>query len=226
MKHNTLDAYDTSRMYFDPKDKGFVKKISKFPEFTLLGLEADRDKYLIYIAMMYDKNSELAKNTELTYWQKKKLAAEIAGFKMVDNRFDKEVEEILLSNNEEFLKAMVRYLRFQHMPKFTQLKQYEMLNDQLAMNAMLNRDTSAMKKATELTKSIAELTDEIFGGEETFKAIEKLYEDLDEIDIDIIKPEGVAKELEKGNKLEQFSPYPKYGGTGDIKYEGDEIPVG
>ena len=226
MKHGSFDAYDTSRMYFDPKSPGFIKNMNKFPEFKLKSLGDNREKYLVYIAMMYDKNSELSKNNEYTYWQKKKIAAEMAGFKLIDGRFEVEVEDALFSKNEDFVKAMIRYLRFQHMPKFTQLKYYEMLNDQLAMNAMMNQDNDAMKKVTELTKEIAVLTDDIFGGEESYRAIEKLYADVDEIDISGIRAEGVAKKLEEGGKLEEFSPYPNYDSTGDIKFEGDEIPIG
>lgn len=220
-----MNNYDTSRMYFDPKSEGFIKKMNKFPEFKLKSLEHDREKYLVYIAMMYDKNSELSKNTEYTYWQKKKIAAELAGFKMENGRFEEDVEEALLSNNEDFLTAMVRYLRFQHMPKFTQLKYYEMLHDQMAISAIEDRNTKAMREATELTTVIANLTEEIFGGEETLKAVEKLYEDIDEIDINSIRPEGVAKEIEKGNKLEENSPYPNYKKTNDLKFAGDDIPV-
>lgn len=222
MDLNRLAIYDTSRFAIDPKDNKFFEKMGKYPEMELKSTGVDRGKYLVYITLMYDKHSDIRLNKELTYWQKKKTAALAAGFKLKNNTFDPFVESCLLSENEEVLGAMMRYLQLQYMPEFTQLCLYSMLHDVIWRGAILKQETNLLKPANDITVKVTELEEKVFGGKELIKAKEALYQKIGKLDLGI-RAEDVAKKMENN---ESFSDWSKFGDyvPDQLEFAGDEIP--
>jgi len=204
-----LDIYETSQFAFDPKDKDFYIKLKKYPEFQLNSHPKDRHKYLVYIALMYDKHSDIRSNTEMTYWQKKKTSALAAGFKLTDGEFSKDVEYSLLSKDKEIISAILRYLKFQYTPEFTQLCMYQMLHDIILKEAIVNQKPSLLKEATSLTKIISELEETIYGGKELVNAKEALYETVGKFDLGI-RAEDIARGLEEGKTFHEFGKFGDY----------------
>jgi acylphosphatase len=175
-----LKNINTKSFLFDPKSEDFeIKMISKSKVFDL---KEDRKKWLTYITLVYDVNSEIRKNYR-EYMQRKALSADISGFKRnKEDHFEDNVENCLLGEDDNFNKVVCEY------SKHIMDKDYKLL--QLLINKYdleLDKQREALGSLKEKERSnlngmkqdIEELVNKIYGGEESARFKRIFYEDID-----------------------------------------------
>ena len=179
---------------YPPFDPQTVEALEKFPEFQFQ--IKDKAKFIAYLILVYDKNSEYFIRNADNLYQRKKIVAEKVGFKLDEaGHFEKYVEEVLTGEREEFNLAMLRYVRFANIPDLPVLiKSIELLDYE--MSAKLPSDPVKRDKVRSniknLLKDIEELEIRIFTGRESEKARETLYKLIDGFRVP--RPETIAKD--------------------------------
>jgi len=212
---------------FDPFSKSLFDDLAgKYVEFEGLG-EGKFKKYKSeicrFIVLCYDKNSVLVRKIS-DLFERKRTAAILAGFKSgSDGKYPKIVEDIILLNNEELSKAVVRYLIIFGLP--------EMLALTAEITALASEtfaiQTGTSKKMKESLDNIRttrieinKLVEEIFGGKEVIEARKVLYEGI--MVKSLYRPESFIKRLDSGEDLEDCNPYPNGYKVDKMKFIGDE----
>jgi len=175
-----LKDIHTERFIFNPKSPDFEDKlVSVNPIFNL---SRNRKKWLTYLAICYDVNSEIRRNHP-EYMQRKFLSAQIAGFKLDEQsgKFTKYVEARLLKQDEEFNKVVSEFCR-KVINKDYEL--YELLIDKFNLELEKRNasgdtlDETGRKNLQAMKKDIEDLEKIIFGGEESVELKNQLYNNL------------------------------------------------
>lgn len=186
---------DYSKCLFDPTNKDSTRKLEQYPEFQFK--LKDKDKFISYLILVYDKNSPLfIRNADNLYMRKKDAALQ-AGFTLdEENHFEKYVEEVLLGENEDMNLAVLRYVRLSGIPDLPVLVKYiEMLDKEMSIKLPDKAKERADVRSnidTLLTK-IEQLETKIFTGKETEAARETLYRLIERIRVP--RPENVASDI-------------------------------
>lgn len=222
--------YDFSGCMWNPNSEGFLKTIQEIKEFGEYippphSSVLTRKRVFTWIVIMFDLNSPL-RRTITNYYDRKKLAAEIAGWERGrNNEFPEEVTQVLLGENETVNKLIVSYLMLFSMPEYTQLIAYLNIQFALMMEAMKQAfDKDTVKLLDDLTTKIKRLTSEIYGSgqvDEVMNARKALY-NMAEKERVRLNPESIVKVLsEEGELPKDFNPHGKYK-PDKIKFISDE----
>jgi hypothetical protein len=202
------DNINRERYLFDPFDDAKLNKLRQYDEFKAIPAKFKGGSILCYLVLAYDLNSDLRKEYP-SRPQQKYQAAILAGFNLTDKKFDSGVEELILGNNYDFDKALVKYLSLFGRVELMALEAYYL---QLNQEMKLIITGEAEKKNTDnvevLYKRINDLTKILFFGEETITARKALYDFIAQPNSIRPSPENIAEMLEKGvNPLEGTTPY-------------------
>jgi len=181
-----------------------------------------------YIVACYDKESPLIDAYKKRWVIKKRESAIVAGFdKNSDGHFSEEADRVIFCKNKIINKVVLRYLYLQHNRLFQtyviynemylnqseELIRYDFSQPSHAKAAKENLDT--------LDKDIQELELKIFGGEETSKLKELLYEESVGT-LNDLRPESIVVRLEKGQPAVDYNPYGKDYKPEKMVFMGDE----
>jgi hypothetical protein len=175
-----LKNINTSKFLFDPKKQGFEKDM--LSKDKIFDIKEDRKKWLTYICLLYDPNSEIRRNVR-DYIQRKHDCAFLSGFELNDQKiFDKEIEDRLISEDNKFNKVICKYAyyAFENDYKLLELliNKYDLEIDK-KMESLGNLSDKDRKNLKGMKDDIEILVVKIFGGEETVKFKRIFYDDID-----------------------------------------------
>ena len=219
-----LEDINTSKFLFDPKEKDFVSNMIKRSAAFDLELGINVKMLLTYVALVYDINSEIRRNARLDYSQRKVEGAITTGFSMKNKRFAKDVERLLLGEDDSFNRAIVEYVCLSLNNDYKLLYVLEEnYNDMIKdhSNSVKKFTNNDRKLLTEMSGQIKGLESLLFGGQEVMNARRALYEGTEAIR-DRFRLEDAVEKQEKDG-LEDWNPFPGY--TPDnLSFVGDVIP--
>ncbi len=209
-----LKDINTSKFVCNPKSDDFLEEINKIPEFK--EFESNHKKAICtWVVLMNDIDSPISKEYTNLYMAKY-ISAEIAGFKKKknNNKFQEEFENILIGLDEKVNELVAAYLAKFH-PDFSQLKSFLAMQEKIAQNIQGGDfDNQTPKTLDFIASKILVLTRNLFGSgdiDEISFARKSLYAKAEQDRIsDRIRPESVAVKVEKGDNMEDLSPYGKY----------------
>jgi hypothetical protein len=216
-----LKNINTSKFIFDPKAEDFEQ--SMIAKSEIFNLKKSRKKYLTYITLLYDPQSELRRNNK-DYYNRKFECGKLAGFELKEGSFDKEVESTFMGDNDSFNRAVVQYIYYSFNNDYKLLfileEQYNnAMRDYFKISEF---DEKSRKLLTTMKDQIEELETKIFGGTETINTRKALYAGLDSTRERLPRKENELIEFEE-NGLVDYSPHPGYFPE-KLKFIGDKIP--
>lgn len=211
-----LDDVNEKLYLYNPKSKDSIQAlIESYPEFSedLGKLEKDKEKIAKFIILFYDMNSDL-RGLVPDFWNRKRICAELVGFKLNDNKvFPKEVKDFLIGENEEINGMIIRYLLLFNNPDYVELEvATDMYNKQArqALKQKLSASATSVKNInqnlTDLNKKIKIATEAVFGGKESSKLEEKLYEYMQKDRLKL-RPEDIAIKHDGDSELSEADEY-------------------
>lgn len=214
-----LSDFDLTQFQFDPsKDYELNKLIKSHQDFQQkLGadLEKQRKTILRYIILMYDIHSPLRIMFSEDF-KRKREAAVLAGFKMKqkNRKLTPSLEDILIGKNPVVNEMIIRYVLGFYNPDYLRLVVFKEMLGQMARNSINGQNVTPqnIKAFNELSQSIEQLQDKIFGSRESKELKEELYKTLEEEYFNL-HPDMVAKEMAENEKL--------FEGMGDDLEKGD-----
>lgn len=208
------------RCLIDPEDENSIKEAQeKYDEFNTKFTKKKYHTIIKYIVLMYDINSPI-RDMYSKYSEKKRNAAMIAGFEMSKGRFKDDIDNILIGEDEHVNRMITRYIVMHNKPLLVAFNAYnEMLYHEMEKSLHLRDAKSLDLKYTrenvdKLTERLNEIYFDIFGGQESLKLKDQLYETM-EIDRIKLRPESVAKSIREGDYEVGIDPYR----IGELEYE-------
>jgi hypothetical protein len=212
-----LSKLDKSVFKYPPFDPKTYKELRKLDEFAKVDCdEIPINKFIDYVILCFDFETPLRKeypfieNQKNFNLQRKKFeAARMADFPIIDNKFEPEVEAFLLGKNKECNAAIVKYIISFGRMEYAILISYECMLLELIKASFIGVvDNKDIDKRIEFhMNKINELTNKLYGGQETIEAKEALYLSAEK-DIVNFFPEGVADIMDKEGELpDEWSPY-------------------
>jgi hypothetical protein len=221
-----LDDIDTSRFLEDPKKNLFVERmIARSPVFNLEIPRVNKKKLLVYLVLTYDKESYFRKDIK-SYLERKYNAGIAAGFSVTDNTFGKEVEDVLVGENDKFNRALIQYVSLQYDIEYGRLIVYELNYYKMLEQSIKKWDERGnLKSLIEGTAGdIRKLEADIFGGEEVLNVRKALYEGTAQSRLRF-RPEDIAEGIIM-NQLKDLSPWGDYNldFANVVTFVGDKEP--
>jgi hypothetical protein len=222
-----LDQIDTSRFLEDPKKHFFIEKlIERSKIFNFKIPRVSHKKALIYLVLMYDKESYFRKSIP-NFLQRKYEAGITAGFKLQDNNeFSSETEEVMLGFNDDFNRAVVEYVSIFYNLEYAKLIVYELNYYKIIKDSFTKFDIKGNMKnmLDKMSNEISELEEKIFGGQEAINMRKALYEGTARSRLKL-RPEDMIDEFAI-NKLRHLSPWGDYNldSANVVKFVGDHVP--
>lgn len=218
--------YNFKDCLYNPFEDKFLTNIQSIREFGNYQGKLPKKKLFTWIVVMYDLNSPLRK-TITNYYERKKLAAEVAGWTTNRNgEFDEDVNSVLLGTDKQVNSLIVSYLVQFSMPEYLQLVAYLNMSYTMARDAMENlfeKDTA--KTLDFITDKVKSLTNAIYGSgqyDEVMAARKALYEMAEKERIKL-NPESIVKLItEEGGLPKEFNPYGSTYKPDKITFHGDE----
>jgi len=197
---------DTSVFLYDPsKDHDLKKLQSSHEDFQaeLDGLNKDRKKILRFIILVFDKQTPLRLEFK-DFFSRKGEAALMAGFKRTgkNKRFREDVEDAILGKNDKVNGMIVRYLMYFYDEDYMQLALYYQLFGIFGKEKMSEANISPQQinALNSIHKTIKELTQKLFGGDESRELKAELYRSLSSETWNL-HPDRVAEKLSEGEDL-------------------------
>jgi hypothetical protein len=161
-------------------------------------LDKHKKKIFRFIILNYDINTPLRVQYK-DYFKRKGKAAIMAGFKVREDtgKFDDEVTHAMLGLNDVVNGMIVRYLMNFYNEDYLQLITFWEFFGQFARGQFTEQKTKQNIQAIEnIKKSITELTEKVFGGNESRELKKELYRAL-EMEKASMHPDYVAMELKE-----------------------------
>ena len=165
-----------------PQDKDLLEafpELSRFTEFTTKLELIDQNKVIRYIILTYDKRTPLLAEKNLI--KRKMLACKMAGFELLEGKFQPEVEEMIRGKNVNVNKMICRYCRNQSDLSYSLLvAELESFFDNIQKLAEpieggdmqeLNKRATLYNHMAQMINSLESSATELFNGEK-----ELLYE--------------------------------------------------
>ena len=232
----TVRDIDTSAFLADPSSQDFLNKLEKYTEFqwpeqlknrkTEAFFTYDKQQICTYISLTYDLKSSLIRDFPFTPHRKYHVALMVGWQK--DNktdRFDPDVEAILLGDVLEVANAIVKYCMLQNVPE------YMVLESSTSMFAAANADALSGRYDKDMFKLIGDLRTSmeksqklLFNGEEAMSMREALYASIEQNRLGL-KPEDIAQKLSANeDPLPDVHPYGEdytIDARNDIRFIGD-----
>jgi len=209
----------SSKMLYNPNDEELVEKLSMYAEFNK-DFGIDKEKLFKYIVITYDMESPM-RTMYVDLWERKRSVAILVGFKMNSNgKFSEEEEAVFIGKNMDVNEAITKYIMLHGIPEYTALVayqsglHYEMLKVQ---RGVINQ--SITKNINLLREKIRDITEYLFGGDETLNLKRMLYSKIEKDRFPL--PDEVVKRINNGDMLDDFNPYGDYK-VDELKFLGDE----
>jgi len=206
-------------MLYNPNDEELVEKLSMYAEFNK-DFGIDKEKLFKYIVITYDMESPM-RTMYVDLWERKRSVAILVGFKMNSNgKFSEEEEAVFIGKNMDVNEAITKYIMLHGIPEYTALVayqsglHYEMLKVQ---RGVINQ--SITKNINLLREKIRDITEYLFGGDETLNLKRMLYSKIEKDRFPL--PDEVVKRINNGDMLDDFNPYGDYK-VDELKFLGDE----
>ena len=156
---------------------------------------------------MYDLNSSLRKEI-LDHGERKNQACQLAGFKLKKNKFSKEVENFLVGENFYVNNMIVKYILLFSDPDYLLLQMDYNMYAVAGLKAFSgNFDRFDIESNFKLNKRIKEVTNNLFGGDESRNLRRALYKSIED-KREMLKPEDIAEKMAKGE--DPLDGYDKY----------------
>jgi ATP-dependent protease Clp ATPase subunit len=212
----TLDDINEKLYLYNPKSPESIQAlIDTYPEFSenLDKLEKHKNKVAKFIIIFYDMNSDL-RGLIPDFWNRKKICAELVGFKVNENGvFPKDIKEFLIGENENVNAMIVRYLLLFNNPDYVELEVATDMYNKQARQALKQKIGATPgtikdinKNLTDLNKKIKETTESVFGGKESSKLEEMLYAFMQRERLKL-RPEDIAINSGKDSELDEVDIY-------------------
>lgn len=206
--------FNFSKCLYHPSADGFLSSIQSIKEFKEYKGVLPKKKLFTWIVVMYDIESPLRK-TIANYYERKKLAAEVAGWeRRMNGEFEDNVTNLLTGADEDANVLVVAYLMQFSMPEYVQLIAFLNMSYAITREIMQNQfDKDTDKTFDRLTERIKSLTNEVFGSgqhDEVMAARKALYETAERERLKL-NPESIVKMMvEEGGLPDTMNPYGKY----------------
>jgi hypothetical protein len=221
---NLSEIY-TEGFYANPKSPDFVEKLEKVSDYFKVELPKgiNKKRFLTFVSLMLDPNSELRKNIP-SLPQRKTLAALCAGFTLdKDNRFPKEVEDVLLGSDPNAARIMGEYCMLSQGIDFLVYTAYvRIFSDVVAMSFNPDKAKDSVTLISKIKSEIDSIEQKIFAGDETDKMRKSLYLSSKSISLNI-QPEDIVDRISRGDDLSDMNPYGDYK-PNKLTYAGEDSP--
>ena len=202
-----INLLDGSVFEYNPKDNKDLKKLEEsHPDFhgvnAKSGLKTLKKEILRYIILMYDKNTPL-RTSYNAYHKRKGYAAIMAGFQRDPRtkKFNNAVKDVILGQNDDVNKGIVRYVMQFFDADYLQLILYnELMGKQFRSSMQDNQkalSSTHINAIQDIREEINRLTEKVFGGKESKELEKELYRAL-EIEKETLHPDFVAKAYSDG----------------------------
>lgn len=220
-----LNELYTESFFKNPKSPNFVEQLESASEFFKAELPkgVNRKKVLTFISIMYDPASELRKNVS-NLAQRKTLAALASGFSLdADNKFPKEIEDVLVGADANVARMIAEYCYLSHGLDFIVYTSYNRIfTEVIAMSFKQDKAKDSIALIGKLKSEIEEVERKIFGGDEVLLMRKALYLSSKKMSIGL-QMEDIIDRIEKGENLDDLNPYPNNYTTAPLKFVGDAI---
>ena len=188
---------DFSSYLFNPFAPDTVAKLEQYPEFQFKNPK--KSAIIAYLCLVYDHNSDLTKLYPDNLSRRKREAALQAGFKIgADKKFPQDIEDIMVCQNPDFNKALVRYSR---LFGIADLPSYNFYTEALfsEIESGYACTDSKVKKTiienVEKTRTIlSQLERKMFSGEESVELRNELYRVAENERLGL-RPEEIARSI-------------------------------
>jgi len=224
----TIKDIDTSKLLFDIKSPTFVDDIKeRIIEFKEYKGSVPEKKVFSHIVLMYDPNSSLWKS-ERDFYDRKRVCAELVDFPKKKNKWNDDVESMLVGTNDEYNSMMAALIAQFGIPELYQLIVcLYLLNSEMKKVIAGNGNKDSYKitmdtgdKITELTRIILHSGDK----DEISTARNALYAKAEK-ERQKVRPEDFVTEIsEKGTLPGNHNPFGEGYVMEKSKFLGDEEP--
>jgi hypothetical protein len=172
---------------------------------------------------MYDPASELRRNVS-NLAQRKTLAALASGFSLdADNKFPKEIEDVLVGVDANVARMIAEYCYLSHGLDFIVYTSYNRIfTEVIAMSFKQDKAKDSIALIGKLKSEIEEVERKIFGGDEVLLMRKALYLSSKKMSLGL-QMEDIIDRIEKGENLDDLNPYPNNYTTAPLKFVGDAI---
>src|SRR5574343_138624 len=134
----------SGNLMFDPYSSETVTSLEQFEEFKFS--HPYKNKLVSYIILMHDTQSDLKRLFPDDYYRRKREAAILAGFEIGANgEFSKDVEDIILGNNNDVNDAILKYARLSGIPDAQAYIFYQELLSGQILEGMNTKDPKILK---------------------------------------------------------------------------------
>jgi len=219
-----LKDLNTTKFLVDPNNQAFVRKmIALSHDFDFLIPRVDKKKALRWLVLMYDKNSYFRKDIN-NFLQRMYEAGVTAGFSRDgEGKFSKDVENFMIGENDDFNKAVTRYLIAQYNVEYVKLVAYDFNYYKLYKASIKSWDKDMKKLMDDMMDDINELHEKLYGFDAPENMRKALYERTDASKLDI-RPEAMAEKFMM-NGLIDLNQWGDYDLTQvGVNFVGDELP--
>lgn len=191
---------DFSETLVNPLDEGKLldNGIFKHKDFKLkIGL-IPTEIALKYLVSVYDKKSPFRKKFD-DIIKRKTEAALFAGFKFNEfNEFEEKYYELLMCENENFNKMIIRYCRIHHSADYSYLVTFEDLYFKQLESIRMDKNIDP-KKVKQVKDEISAIMDKILADDRSMQLQSDLLKVINDDNLDIY-PENLAEKIHKGEK--------------------------
>lgn len=217
-----LDDIDTSKYLIDPKSKNFVSKMKSYgKEFDEIIEGIEEKKLFTYICLMYDYESELRKMfPELP--DRKRNAALIAGFEMVNGVFDDKVFDLLTGQSKKFNAMIVKYSSLSNSLDHVAYVTLEVLLYHHVSQALDDPKVKTHETVIKIRQEMDTLRQSLLGGNEVQEMKKALYEGAAATRLKITVED--KREIMKEKGIGDWSPYGEDYDVELPRYYNDELP--
>jgi predicted oxidoreductase (fatty acid repression mutant protein) len=185
------------RYMFDPFDNKKLELLSQYEEFKNIPMMKKGGNLYTYLSLAYDINSDVIKEFPIRAQQRFE-AAKLAGFKIVNNEFDKNIEEVFLGTNYDFNRAVSKFVSLFGSPEWMIWNIHNKNLENELYNAMKG-DTKkqSTENAIKIGEELQNIQKKLFFGDDT-QSLRKAFYDFNEKAQNIMpKPENMAEMIEK-----------------------------
>lgn len=216
---------DTSRFAYNPKDPDFVQKLESMSDYFKVKIpKIPPKKYFTYLALLLDPASELRK-TITTLHQRKVMAALTAGFTLnEENRFPKEVEDVLIGENLDAARMASEFCVLVGGTDLLVHATFSRIFVELMSGS--TKDTTLKDRIANITnikKQLDSLEEKIFGGVESAALRKSLYLSSKSISLGL-QVEDIVERIINGEDLGDLNPFPNNYKPDPITYAGQTAP--
>jgi hypothetical protein len=182
--------------------------LATYPEFTFAKNipHININAAIRYVVAVYDKRG--LRVYEESIQKRKKIAAELVGWRREDGKIEKVHLEILEGKNVAINRMVVRYLKIHKNVKYTSLVALE---EAYFSSVLTMMDAATIKNADHqlfknLESDIENRIVDFLSGDTNRNVAAELIDEIENEKLEL-RPEDVAKRLKDGLKLVNYNPY-------------------